>query len=100
MRPQTLVVSVDSRGRAIWVSKVFQSATVCGVFDPTCASQRRENHTDYAPAAIGQYTTRLDVFHADSPNYRNWRNDLIDFIKSGTDVAQAIKDAWAQLNKS
>jgi hypothetical protein len=69
-------------------------------FDPTCASQRRENHTDYAPAAIGQYTTRLDVFHADSPNYRNWRNDLIDFIKSGTDVAQAIKDAWAQLNKS
>jgi len=100
MRPQTVVVSVDNRGRAIWVSKVFQSATVCGVLDPTCASQRRETFNDSRPAVIGQNTTRLDIFHADNPNYRNLRNDLIDVIKSGTDVAQAIKDAWAQLNKS
>ena len=46
---------------------------------------------------IGQNTTRLDIFHADNPNYRNLRNDLIDIIKSGTDAAQAIKDAWTQL---
>ena len=100
MRPQTLVVSVDGQGRAIWVSKVFQSATVCGVLDPTCASQRRETHSDSRPAVIGQNTARLDIYHADNPNYRNLRNDLIDFIKSGTDVAQAIKDAWNQLFKS
>jgi hypothetical protein len=100
MRAQTLVVTYDNAGNAIWVSRVFQSPTVCGVLDPTCASQRRETHTDYAPAAIGQHAAGLDIYHADSPNYRNLRNDLIDFIKSGTDVAQAVKDAWAQLNKS
>jgi hypothetical protein len=100
MRPQTLVVTVDANGNAIWVSKVFQSATVCGVFDPTCASQRRETFSDSAPPAIGQYAHHLDIYHADSPNYRNLRNDLIDIIKSGTDVAQAVKDAWNQLNKS
>ena len=100
MRPQTLVVSVDSAGHMIWVSKVLQSATVCGVLDPSCASQRRETLTDGAPGVIGQNTDHLDIYHADSPNYRNLRNDLIDVIKGGTDVAQAIKDAWTQLNKS
>ena len=100
MRPQTLVVSVDSAGHMIWVSKVLQSATVCGVLDPSCASQRRETLTDGAPGVIGQNTDHLDIYHADSPNYRNLRNDLIDVIKGGTDVAQAIKDAWTQLNKA
>ena len=100
MRPQTLVVTYDGYGRAIWVSKVFQSATVCGVLDPTCASQRRETFSDKAPDVIGVHARSVQIYHADMPNYRNLRNDLIDFIKSGTDVAQAIKDAWTQLNKA
>ena len=99
MRPQTLVVTVDANGNMIWVSDVLQSATVCGVLDPSCASQRRETFFNGSPSAIGQHAHHLDIYHADAPNYRNLRNDLIDIIKSGTDVAQAVRDAWNQLQK-
>jgi hypothetical protein len=100
MRPRTLVVNVDSAGRAIWVSPVFNSATICGVMDPTCASQRREFFNAGYPAAVGQHTARLDIYHADNPNYINLRNSLIDAIKAGGDVAQAVKDVWYQLQKT
>jgi hypothetical protein len=100
MRPKTLVVSVDNHNNAIWVSHEFDSATVCGVMDPTCASQRREYFSESEPAAIGRNTVRLDIYHADNPNYVNLRNQLIDAIKAGVDVAQEVKDAWSQLTKS
>ena len=99
MRPKTLVVSVDARGNAIWVSHVFNSATVCGVMDPSCASQRRETFSENEPAAIGRNAVRLDIYHADNPNYTDLRNQLIDLIKAGVDVAQEVKDAWNQLQK-
>jgi hypothetical protein len=100
MRPKTLIVSVDANNNAIWVSHEFDSATVCGVMDPSCASQRRETFSEAEPAAIGRNAVRLDIYHADNPNYVNLRNQLIDVIKAGADVAQEVKDAWNQLQKS
>ena len=46
-------VAVDNQGRAIWVSQVFNSATLCGVMDPSCASQRRETFSQQFPDAVG-----------------------------------------------
>ncbi|WP_028067092.1 hypothetical protein [Solirubrobacter soli] len=99
MRPKTLVVAVDNMGRAIWVSQVFNSATVCGVTDPTCASQRRETFTESFPDAVGHYTADLRIYHADSPNYIDLRNRTIDAIKATGDIAQEIKDVLNQLQK-
>jgi hypothetical protein len=97
MRPKVLVVSVDSRGNAIWVSNSFNVPTLCGVMDPSCASQRRDYFSQYEPAAIGRNTVRLDVLHADTASYTDMRASLIAAIKAGVDVAQEVKDAWSQL---
>jgi hypothetical protein len=99
MRPKTLVVAVDNQGRAIWVSQVFTSSTLCGVLDVSCASQRRETFSETFPEAIGHYAASLDIYHADNPNYVDLRSRLIDAIKATKDVAQAVKDAWNDLQK-
>jgi hypothetical protein len=99
MRPKTLVVAVDNQGRAIWVSQVFNSATLCGVVDPSCASQRRETFTQQFPDAVGHYTAHLEIYHADNPNYVNLRNSIIDAIKASRDIAQEVKDVLNQLQK-
>ena len=97
MRPKTLVISVDARNNAIWVTNSFNSPTVCGVMDPSCASQRRDFFSEQEPAAIGRNTVRLDVMHADTASYADVRAPLIATIKAGVDVAQEVKDAWNQL---
>jgi hypothetical protein len=99
MRPKTLVVAVDNMGRAIWVSQVFNSATLCGVADLSCASQRRETFTEQFPDAVGHYAADLRIYHADNPNYVNLRNSIIDGIKAAGDIAQEIKDVLGQLQK-
>lgn len=97
MRPKTLVVAVDNRGRAIWVSQVFTSATLCGVMDVSCASQRRETFSEQFPEAVGHYTAHMQIYHADNPNYVDLRARLIAAIKATGDIAQEIKDQWDRL---
>jgi hypothetical protein len=99
MRPKTLVVAVDNQGRAIWVSNVFNSATLCGVADLSCASQRRETFSQQFPGAVGHHTAHLEIYHADNPNYVNLRNSIIDAIKATGDIAQEVKDVLNQLQK-
>jgi hypothetical protein len=99
MRPKTLVVAVDNQGRAIWVSNVFTSATLCGVADLSCASQRRETFSQQFPDPVGHYTAHLQIYHADNPNYVNLRNTIIDGIKATGDIAQEIKNVLDQLQK-
>jgi len=98
MRPKTLIVAVDNKGRAIWVSQVFTSATLCGVMDVSCASQRRETFSETFPEAVGHYTASMDVYHADTPNYVDLRARIIQAIKAAGDIAAEVKAVLNQLN--
>ncbi len=92
MRPKTFIVAVDEKGRAIWVSKVFENRTLCGVFDLSCASFRRENFVEQFPASVAHYATDLQIYHADTPSYADLRAAMLNAIKSTGDIVQAVKD--------
>jgi hypothetical protein len=100
LRPRTLVVVVDEGGRAIWVSQVFESRTLCGVLDVTCASNRRETFVEAFPAAVGHHAVDVRIYHADAPNYVDLRNSVIDAIKSAGDIAEAVKAELDKLQKT
>ncbi len=99
LRARTMIVVSDDRGRAIWVSRIFQDPTRCSVPDFSCASNGRITHVENMPAAVAEFGVRLDIYHGDEPNYVDLRNALIDFIKALVDVAAALKAAWDQLQK-
>jgi hypothetical protein len=99
LRPRTLVVAVDNRGRSIWVSDVLASQTLCSVWD-ACASNRRETFLNSFPEAVGHHAADLRIYHADEANYVDLRNRLIDFIKSAGDIAQAVKAELDKLQKT
>lgn len=99
LRGRTLVVISDAEGRMIWTSPIFHDPTRCSVPDVSCASNGRVTHVDHMPASVGEFGTRIDIYHGDNPNYVNLRNVIIDIIKSFVDIAAALKDAWDQLQK-
>lgn len=98
LRGRVLVLVVDASGRAIYVSKDWQCTTRCSIWDPSCASYGRQTFTEKFPDAIGQYAAKLDIYQADTPSFTDLRAQLIAVIKGATDVAQAVKDAIAQLS--
>jgi hypothetical protein len=91
LRGKVLVVAVDGRGRAIWVSDVIQCPTCCSVPDFSCSSNRRTNVLEEWPEVVAEYTTRLDIYQADDPNYVDLRQKFIDGIKALGDIADALK---------
>jgi hypothetical protein len=100
LRGKVLLLVVDEGGHAIWVSREFAAATRCSVPDPACASYGQETFRDDFPEAVGRYGARVDVYQADTPSYRDLRNELIDGIKAAGDIAQEVKDVLGQLTKS
>jgi hypothetical protein len=99
LRGRTLVVVSDAEGRMIWTSPIFHDPTRCSVPDISCASNGRVTHVEHMPAAVGEFGTRIDIYHGDNPNYVDLRNVIIDIIKSFVDIASALKEAWDQLQK-
>ncbi len=97
LRGRVLVLVVDDRGRAIWVSRDWQCTTRCSIWDPSCASYGRQTFTEKFPDAVGQHAAKLDIYQADTASFTDLRNQLITVVKGAQDVAQAIKDAWDEL---
>jgi hypothetical protein len=91
-RPNQFIVVLDNRGKQIWVSQLFQNATLCGVMDPSCSSRRREVHYQHLPEEVAQYAADLKIYQSDSPSFaatRDWvkttiatANDLLPIIKA------------------
>jgi hypothetical protein len=96
LRGQVLVVAVDDQNRAICVSQPFQCATCCGVFDLSCASNRRQTFTEQWPDVVGQYTVRLDVHQADQPNFVDLRNQIVKDLCSVVNLSPALQQEIKQ----
>src|SRR4051794_35255204 len=99
LRPRTLAVVVDNRGGAIWFSQIFASQTLCGVMDPSCASNRRETFSQQMPDAVGHYAADVQIYDGDAANFVDLRNSFIDAIKAAGDIAVEIKAVLSQLTK-
>jgi hypothetical protein len=97
LRPRVLVVVRDGKGRAIFMTDPIAFSTLCSVPDLTCASNRREQHTEQWPDVIAQYAGQLDVYQGDAANYVDLHNQLVTAAKTINDVADALKDAIAML---
>ena len=90
-RPKQFVVVLDNMGRQIWVTRVFENATLCGVMDPSCASSRRETFFQSLPAVVAQYATDLRIYASDSPSFINMRESVKIAIQYANDIAPVIK---------
>jgi len=99
LRPRTMVVAVDDQGRAIWVSNIFASQTLCAVPDWSCASSRREMFSQQLPDAVGHYAADLQIYDGDAANFVDLRNRIIDGIKAAGDIAAEVKAVLGQLVK-
>ena len=69
---QIFVVGVDSRGRSLFVSNLFDMPTACSLLD-TCSSERRTNFQQRINSDLAQYVARVDVYVADRSGGRSAR---------------------------
>lgn len=69
---QIFVVGVDSRGRSLFVSNLFDMPTACSLLD-TCSSERRTNFQQRINSDLAQYIARVDVYVADRSGGRSAR---------------------------
>jgi hypothetical protein len=92
LRSEIIVVCVDPLGRSQWVSEVFKCATRCSVPDVSCASYGRQTFQQALPEAVGKWTSRLDIYQADNPDYDAFRRNLINFIHTLKDLVPDVKD--------
>ncbi|HYO30150.1 MAG TPA: hypothetical protein VER37_06165 [Thermomicrobiales bacterium] len=98
LRGRVLVVVVDDRDRAIWVSRVFECRTRCSVPDVTCASQGLETFTENFPAhpeagnVISKYASSLAIYHSDGPDPVTFRDQWVRNIQDAQDIAREIKE--------
>jgi hypothetical protein len=99
LRGKVLVLCIDGRGNAHWISLVYNAPTRCAAGDPTCAHEGRSIWYEKFPEPVGQYTERLDIMQAEDPNYPDVRARLVDFIKATEDVVDAVKRVWDKLKK-
>jgi hypothetical protein len=99
-KAEGFVVPVDNEGRAIWVSQLFQPATICGVTDPECASNLTHNYAEHLPAEVGAEVQGLDIYLANVPQFGDMdlmRQQVIDAIKAAGEIAGAIMGIIATL---
>jgi hypothetical protein len=70
------------------------------VWDPSCASFRRETFSQLLPEAVGQHAAELQIYHADNANYVDLRNSMIDAIKAAGAIAAEVKAVIGSLQKT
>lgn len=99
LRGRVLVVVFDRHNNMIWVSKEFAAATRCSVPDPSCASSGQETWTESFPDVIGKYADHVELHQADTPSFKNVRDQIIDAIKAAGDIAEAVKAVLGTLTK-
>jgi len=98
LRGRVLIVAVDERERAIWVSETIQAKTRCSVPDISCASEGVETFTENFPAhpeagnVIRKYARRLDIYHSDGPSPITFPDRWRDNIRQAQGIAREIKE--------
>lgn len=92
------VVGVDSRGRALFVSNLFNLPTACGQWDPTCSSDRSQSFQQSINSDLATYVDRLDVFVTgrDQPGgWQRWRTNIREAVNTWNDLPPEVKAAAA-----
>jgi hypothetical protein len=97
MRPNQFIVVLDSNGRQIWVSQLFQNATLCGVMDPSCGSSRAENFYQKLPQVVAENAADLKIYQSDSPSFAATRDWVKNAIATANDLLPVIKQIIALL---
>lgn len=91
-------VCVDNSGNAIWVSKPYKMTTIGGTWDPGTPSDHTDVDRETAPAAIGKYTSSVDIYH-DAGNISQSRDAQVAAVKKAVreagNIAKEVKDAVA-----
>jgi hypothetical protein len=101
LRGQVLVVCVDDKGRAHWVSSVYQLPTVCSKLD-FCPSRRTQVFQERFPNnpdgsnPIGELTRELHIY-ASSGGLGDFRRSIAEAIKFTTDMYEQVKPLLALL---
>ncbi len=93
LRGRVLVVGYDVAGRAILVSQDHACTTRCSVPDLSCASYGTDLFSEAFPKVFGRYTTRLDIYQAETRSFVDLRAATINAIRALGDIAQELKDA-------
>jgi hypothetical protein len=96
LRGRVLVVVLDNRSRAIWVSQEYQCTTRGGVLDPTTPSKGRDFKQEKFPDAVGRHAHALDIYQSNGP-LGDARQSLLDTIKTATEIYDDLKDKIATL---
>jgi hypothetical protein len=74
------VVGLDTKGRALFVSPVFDIPTACSRAD-TCSSDRRDNVQHNVNAEVAKYIAKVDVYVQDRSGGRSAREAINNTIK-------------------
>jgi len=75
-----IVVGVDRKGRAIFVSNVLEMPTVCSKWDG-CSNNVNSTLRDNISPEIAKYATKIDVYATSTSQGRSVRESVIHTIK-------------------
>lgn len=96
LRAELFVILVDSNGNAIWVTKAYKCTTRGSRYDAFTPSRGSDAFSENIPEEIAECTSSLDVVHYDD-SIADLRSKTIEALKKGTEVGQAVKEAWKNL---
>jgi len=95
---RVFVVGVDSKGRSIFVSTLFNMPTACSILD-TCSSNRRRNFQQQIDPVIAKYAAKIDVYVEDADGGKSAREAILKIIietwKTYNDLPPEVKAAIA-----
>lgn len=97
LRGRLLVVGVDLRGNACWVSQEMWATTRCSVPDFSCASTGRETLSEAWPAEAARIVDHLDIYMGDAASFVDLRKAVTEAIKTAGELAQYLGPLLALL---
>lgn len=97
LRGRVLIICRDSDGHAIWVSNEYKCTTRGSTFDFTCVSSGTDTWQEKLPTEVGELTAVLDIIQSDE-GLGDFRNRVIDGIRTAQDIAANLKPSVQQLH--
>ena len=97
LRGRLLVVGVDVRGNACWVSQEMWCTTRCSIPDISCASFGTDTLAESWPTEAAQIVDYIDLYQADAASFVDLRKAIADAIKGVGELAQYLGPLLALL---
>jgi hypothetical protein len=97
LRGRLLIVGVDMRGNACWVSQELQCTTRCSIPDFSCASFGRDTLSETWPPEGARIVDHVDIYQADAASFVDLRRATVDAIKAVGELAQYLGPIIAML---